>query len=54
MSKTDNCEQYQPEIFKRKKLRPWDDPVNFIPSKVFEDTNHHNHNKIKHNHINNT
>ena len=37
MSKTDNYEQYQPEIFQRKKLRPWDDPVNFIPSsKVFE------------------
>ena len=37
MSKTDNCEQYQPEIFKRKQLRPWDDPINFIPSnKVFE------------------
>jgi predicted transcriptional regulator len=39
-----NIKNQKPEIFERKKLRPWDDPVNFIPSKIFDKTNNNEKN----------
>ena len=39
-----NIKSQKSEIFERKKLRPWDDPVNFIPSRIFEKTNNNEKN----------
>ena len=46
MSETNdlNIKNQKSKIFERKKLRPWDDPVNFIPYKIFEKTNNNEKN----------